>query len=138
MNRGKSYRVLAVMLLIAFISLISRSLIYLVISLTIAVIIIMLLSKDVKERQTAAQQTIHEKSSVHGKKRRLGMAIPIVFSLLGVIMASYGLTGIFELETIFTQLDMMVEESFILISSIVIGILLALYGLTLTIKKWLE
>jgi len=138
MNRGKSYRVLALMLLIAFISLISRSLIYLMISLTIAVIIIMLLSKDVKERQTSSQQqTMHEKHVGQAKKRK-GIFLPIGFSLLGVIMISYGLTGIFELETIFTQLNLMVEESFILISSIVIGIILALYGLTLTVKKWLE
>lgn len=138
MNRGKGYQVLALMLLIAFLSLVTRTISLLVLSSTIAIILISLLGKDVKERQNAARQRVTEQENHNAKRKNVGLLIPIIFTLLGVFMAAYGITGLFKIETIFDNFGLMVDEPFVLISSIIIGLLLAIYGLTMAIKNWLS
>lgn len=65
MNTRKGYKMLVVTLFVAFISLISRSIIYLVLSVAIASIIIFLLSSDKKarKRQVGKQAAVIEKES---------------------------------------------------------------------------
>lgn len=140
MNRGKSYRILIAFLFFAFISLISRSLIYLVISLTIAILIIILLSKDVKERERQKQLKPQDKTVKLAAESSSSTAItfPVLFFIAGTIMASFGFTGYFEVEGIFHYLGWMTDETFVLLVFLIVGILLILYGFTAILKKWLS
>ncbi|WP_280768143.1 hypothetical protein [Salipaludibacillus daqingensis] len=146
MNRGKSYRILIVLLFFAFISLISRSIIYLVISLTIAVLIIVLLSRDVKDRERRKQINTISKSSAKnhtvnvsgGMTLNDSLTFPILFFISGLIMASFGFTGYFQVEGVFHQLGWMTDEVFVQLVFLIVGILLILYGFTVILKKWLS
>ncbi|PYZ94584.1 hypothetical protein CR194_03365 [Salipaludibacillus keqinensis] len=147
MNRGKSYRILIIVLFFAFVSLLSRSLVYLVISLTIAVLIIVLLSRDVKQRERNNREvkntipnteTSKDQFAVERTTKIADYSLAGIFLVLGVLMGSYGLTGFFEIEGIFHQLGWMTEESFVIIVFIVVGMLLILYGLSILLKRWLS
>lgn len=136
MNRGKGYRLLALLLIIAFISLISRTISWLILSLTIAIIVISLLAKDLKDRKNGQQ--LYETKSKEQKRKNKEFFIPFTFLIIGIMMTSYGLTGLFNVESIFVHFHLMVEEPFVLIASVLIGLLLSIYGLTLALKKWLS
>ncbi|MCE7793209.1 hypothetical protein K8O68_12350 [Salipaludibacillus sp. CUR1] len=146
MNRAKSYRILIILLFFAFVSLLSRSLVYLVISITIAVLIIVLLSRDVKERERRSDEkslgNMAGKGNGSHEKKDTGSPLlyvfPILFLALGALMASYGFSGYFDLEGIFHKLGWMSPEPFVHIVFLLVGILLGLYGLTALLKKWLS
>ncbi|SER41900.1 hypothetical protein [Salipaludibacillus aurantiacus] len=146
MNRAKSYRILIILLFFAFVSLLSRSLVYLVISITIAVLIVVLLSRDVKDRERRNDEKSLENRAGKGKgsyeKKDSGSpfsyVFPILFLASGALMASYGFTGYFEIEGIFHKLGWISREPFVQIVFFLVGIFLGLYGLTALLKKWLS
>ena len=137
MNRGKSYRILAVIMFIAFISLISRSIIYLILSLTIGVIIITLLKNDNKDKEKASSQPVNNKGAVE-KTGLLKRFLPYILLLSGSIMLAYGLGGLFALNTMFHQTDVMTDSPLILSFFSIGGAGLAVFGLILFLKLFLK
>ncbi|WP_416149788.1 hypothetical protein ACM26V_01960 [Salipaludibacillus sp. HK11] len=146
MNRGKSYRILSVILIFAFVSLISRSIIYLVISLTIAVLIIVLLSRDVKERERLKKNNNEMGRSISNKSGHQSavstststMIFPILLFIVGAILVIFGFNGYFEVEGVFHRLGWMENEHFVFLVFLIGGIVLSLYGFTTILKKWLS
>lgn len=148
MNRGKSYRILITFLFFAFISLISRSLIYLVISLTIAVLIIVLLSRDVKEKESLKQSMRNgvSTSGIAGQANSgslknassTALTFPVLFLITGAIMTTFGFTGYFDIQGVFHYLGWMTDETFVLLVFLIVGLFLLLYGATSLLKKWLS
>ncbi|MCD8508598.1 MAG: hypothetical protein LRY73_00915 [Bacillus sp. (in: Bacteria)] len=135
MNRSKSYRLLIILLFIAFISLISRSLIYLIISITIAFIIILLLSKDKARRLSdASEKIIVEEPQVIKKKNQLSTYIVLS---LGVILLSYGIAGYFHTQSIFNDMGIL-NDPFLHTLAIIIGGIMTLSSFVFLLKKYLE
>lgn len=137
MNRGKSYRLLIILLFFAFISLISRSLIYLIISLTIAFIIVVLLSKDKtqKLRQQSSEKIILE--DVSKPEKRGSQVLSFILLSLGVFLLAYGITGYLQVQSLFNDV-VYLNDPFLHILAIIVGGMLTLYSFVALIKKYLE
>ncbi|UTR09697.1 hypothetical protein MM300_17635 [Evansella sp. LMS18] len=137
MNRKKGYRLLALFLFIAFISLISRSLIYLVLSTVVAVSIILLLSADRKNRRDAGNLRIQEEDKV-SERGLSGAFVPALFLITGIIMATYGMSGLTGRFSLLSESGIMADVPAVLIFSVVIGCLLAVYGIYNILKYSLK
>ncbi|MBU9711314.1 hypothetical protein [Evansella tamaricis] len=132
MNRIKSYRIATLLLFFAFISLISRSIIYLILSLTVAFLIIILLSKEKKRKgDEPPRPRVKEKDM-----QRTMYLFPIFFTGIGFLMLSYGASGILDYNTVYHQLGWMVHETFLLLFFLFTGVFLFLYGITHFLKRW--
>lgn len=136
MNRSKSYRLLIVLLFFAFISLISRSLIYLIISLTIAILIILLLSKDIRKKGSTTRVG-KETPPTEGKPQK-GQITNFILLIGGIVLIAYGITGYFHTGSTFAQFGLMINDPFLLILAMAIGGLITIYSFIVLLKKYLE
>ncbi|UCZ54873.1 hypothetical protein LGQ02_09065 [Bacillus shivajii] len=136
MDRRKSYRMLAILLFLMFISFIARSFLYFFIALVIAVIIFFLLKKDKQARKRVQDHPQNSESNKVSTPNSTILFSSLFF--LGFIMFSYGVTGYLNIETIYDQFGVMVDEWFILIFFSAVGFFLMMTGMTVMIKKWLS
>ncbi|WP_078596847.1 hypothetical protein [Evansella clarkii] len=137
MNRKKGYRLLALFLFIAFISLISRSIIYLILSTVVAVSIILLLSADRKNRKDIGNAGTQEAGT--GSKRGLsGAWVPALFLSTGIIMAIYGVSGLTGRVFLLSESEIMTDVPAVLIFSVITGSLLAVNGIYNLLKYSLK
>lgn len=140
MNRPKSYRLLLVVLFIVFVSMISRSILYLVISMTVAVIIIFLLSKDMKLKSGVPKKD-QSTPTVTGDEYQVkeGKGIySIALTLLGAVAIFYGFSGIFTTDSLFHATDLMTDDAFVQYFFFILGLTLFIYGSSLLLKQYLS
>ncbi|MFA9556219.1 hypothetical protein ACERII_02765 [Evansella sp. AB-rgal1] len=135
MNRGKSYRVLTVIFFIAFISFITRSLLYLFFSVIMAFIIIILLRKDASKRKR--ETPIFSNRRQNDKSSNYSLVTMIIF-IIGLFMLLYGFSGVFLSDNLFRTMGVMVEELFVHILFLLIGLFLTIYSLTVILVSWLR
>ncbi|AOM82874.1 hypothetical protein [Salisediminibacterium beveridgei] len=140
MNRPKSYRLLLVVLFIVFVSMISRSILYLVISMTVAVIIIFLLSKDMKSKTSdRSDDRRSPNTSAETYQDTIDKGIfPMALTLLGAVAIFYGFSGIFTTESLFHATDLMTNDVFVQYFFFILGLTLFIYGSSLMLKRYLS
>ncbi|MBU9722098.1 MULTISPECIES: hypothetical protein [Bacillaceae] len=145
MNRSKSYRILILLLFFAFISLVSRSIIYLVFSLAVAFLIILLLSRDKKVQHRRQEENIRTESedNVGGEKKHQSnkhIIIPIIIAFIGFLIVYYGYSGYHDMESIYHKVGWVTgdESTSLLLFSIVLGVFLLIYGLYQFLYVWLK
>lgn len=140
MNRRKSYRVLTGILLLAFVSLLTRSLIYLAISLTVAVLIIVLLSRDLQAGKEIYKVNTGDgpKTDLPSGKNPLSFLFPLLFVCVGALFAAVGFTGYFNIEGVFLDTGWMIDGPIVLILLVLTGIFLLIYGMWTLLKIWLS
>ncbi|RXJ04046.1 hypothetical protein DS745_01260 [Anaerobacillus alkaliphilus] len=117
MDTKKAYRMLVVVLFFAFISLISRSIIYLVLSVAIATMIVFLLSSAKKAKREQGVQTSSTKAS-GDQDIRLHKFL-IVTTVIGALMIGYG--SLFFTENPYFQQFISIPTQFPLAILIMIG-----------------
>ncbi|WNF38118.1 hypothetical protein RJD24_06740 [Bacillaceae bacterium IKA-2] len=138
MNTRKGYKMLIMALFVAFISLISRSIIYLILSVAIAAIIIFLLSSDKKARKAQPGKQTAVMAKEANKKL---ITLLWVTTIFGGLSLGYGAL-FFTSETVFHQIIPLPDQHYsamIFISVGFSGVLASIYfllreGLTVTKK----
>ncbi|OIJ15753.1 hypothetical protein BKP35_01820 [Anaerobacillus arseniciselenatis] len=123
MNTRKAYRMLIVALFFIFISLISRSIIYLVLSVAIATMIIFLLSSNKKLKSDGNEKKQTEIIEVQNRRLSSFLWVAVV---IGALLLGYG-SLYFTENTIFHQYVPLPEQVMTAISLTTIGA-----GVTLT------
>lgn len=131
MDTRKGYKMLITVLFFAFISLISRSIIYLVLSVTIATMIIFLLSSNKKAKKMQAGKQNKDNSKESNKKLNITLWAT---TIIGVLALGYGLL-LFTTDTIFHQILPMPEEFFIAIIFIIVGFSVFLSSLYFLLRQ---
>ncbi|SES32474.1 hypothetical protein SAMN05444126_1344 [Salisediminibacterium halotolerans] len=142
LNRPKGYKLLIISLFLVFISLVSRSLIYMGISISVAAAIAFLLTKDTSERRKPAMNEQKHQSQEDGKevKKTAGNVSIIgwLFLLTGIAMAFYGGAGLFSDEHLLHRTEIMTDDLFALYTFFVLGIFASFYGLYQIIFQYLS
>lgn len=133
MNTRKGYRLLIVVLFFAFISLISRSIIYLVLSVAMATMILFLLSgakknEKVKTEKQQVSVVVEEQNNI------LSRFLWIVFMIGGLVLG-YG-SLFFTEETFIHQLIPM-PDKFVAYMLVILGFCMILSSLYFLIKQFL-
>lgn len=108
--------------------------------MTVAVIIIVLLSKDMKLKSNVIsprQQNDNTFKVKHEMKEDNGF-FPFVITLFGAIAIFYGFSGVFTSDSIFHTMDLMTSESFMLYFFFFLGLTLFIYGASLLLKRYLS
>lgn len=133
MNTRKGYKMLVMALFVAFISLISRSIIYLVLSVAIASIIIFLLSNDKKARkmQTGKQTAVIVKES--NKKLTTFLWATTIF---GGLSLGYG-SLFFTTETVFHQIIPLPDQHYSAMIFVSVGFSAVLASLYFLLREGL-
>lgn len=141
LNRPKSYKLLIISLFILFISLVSRSLIYMGISITVAAAIIFLLTKDMKEKREHHGSSNENRLSEKEEKRRATAgkfsSFGLIVMLLGASMIFYGGVGLFTQDHFLYQTGIMSEQPFVLYTFFILGAVLLFYGVYQIIFQYL-
>lgn len=141
MNRAKSYKLLLVVLFVLFVSLISRSILYLAISMTVAVIIIVLLTRDMKQKPIQSGKNRTESNDTGRSKEEKNHStafFPLMLTVFGAIALLYGFSGVFTTDSIFHSLDLMTDEVFVMYFFFLFGVTIFIYGLTLMLNHYLR
>lgn len=139
MNRAKSYKLLLVVLFILFVSLISRSILYLAVSMTVAVIIIALLTKDIKQKPEKSNSNGQEQSiDQNANKNDESAFFPVLLTCFGAVALFYGFSGVFTSDSMFHAMDVMTDEAFIIYFFFLFGVTVFIYGVTLMLKHYLR
>lgn len=131
MNTRKGYQMLVVVLFFAFISLISRSIVYLVLSIAIATIIVFLLSSNKKKMKGAA--AVSHPVEIQGKNKLQGILLFV--AAVGLLLTGYGV--LYFTENPFFRGVPLPKESYIAVLIILGGFLIVLISLYLVIKRYL-
>jgi uncharacterized membrane protein len=131
MNRRKGFKLLIVVLFFAFISLISRSIIYLILSVAIASIILFLLSGDRKNRKVTdiTQKNVPKKDVNKGLNTFL-----FVIAIFGGLILGYG-SLFFMNETIFHHWITLPDQLIVALVLIFLGFGILLSSLFFIIKE---
>lgn len=131
MNTRKAYRMLIVVLFFAFISLISRSIVYLILSVVIATIIVFLLSNAKKKDN---KNSVEQQTEVTKKKRNSFIGILSVIMGVGVLLVGYGSLYFWEKPN-FLQLIPLPEQLVTVMILFAVGCLVVLGCLYFMIKE---
>lgn len=129
MDTRKGYKMLVVVLFFAFISLISRSIIYLVLSVAIATMILFLLGSNknkIKQGRKVEKVVVKEKN-------KLLQIFMLVIAISGGLILGYGSLFFME-ETIFHQYLSLPKQTYIAVLLIVFGFTTVLFSLFFIIK----
>jgi hypothetical protein len=133
-NTRKAYRMLVVVLFFAFVSLISRSIIYLILSVAIATMIMFLLSSAKKTRNQQGakinQTVVDNDHDIRLHKFLIGT------SVIGVLMLGYG-SLFFAETTFFHQLVTIPNQLYVAIVIIIAGFSIVLISLYFIIREML-
>lgn len=135
MNTRKAYQMLVVVLFFAFISLISRSIIYLILSVAIAIMIISLLTNAKKMRSTYGVPS--QKHHVEKDQNISLHKFLVVTAVMGGVLIGYGSLA-FKENSIFHQLITVPKESYIAIPIIIAGFVIGLSSLYFIIREMLS
>ncbi|ADH99566.1 hypothetical protein [Salisediminibacterium selenitireducens] len=141
MNRAKSYKLLLVVLFVLFVSLISRSILYLAVSMTVAVIIIVLLTRDMKQKPVQSGKSSAEYNDTNRsieKKNRESAFFPLMLTVFGATALLYGFSGVFTTDSIFHSLDLMTDEAFVMYFFFLFGATTFIYGITMMLNHYLR
>lgn len=127
MNTRKAYRMLVVVLFFAFVSLISRSIIYLILSVAIATMIIFLLSSAKKARIEHGEN--YKQIDSLSKDQNIGLhKFLIVTTVIGGLILGYG-SLFFAENSIFHQFVTIPEQLYLAILIIIAGFIIVLTSL---------
>ncbi|MBB5173638.1 hypothetical protein [Texcoconibacillus texcoconensis] len=137
MNRMKGYRVLIFTLFLAFISLISRSIIYLTIALIVAAMVVYLLSQDKKHRYKTKSEQVKKPNHKSNSSEPFPLRFVVVV-VGGIVLTIYGITGYFGIDTFFEEMGMEVGVPIFYAGSALFGIAITLYGLFFGLKTYLR
>lgn len=134
MNFRKAYQMLIVVLFFAFISLISRSIIYLILSVAIATMIISLISN--------AKKTGRFQNKVVGEKNKADENIRLhkfllITTIVGAFIIGYG-SLYFKQDSIFHQLITVPTELYLAVIVIIAGFIIVLGSLYFIIVEMLS
>ncbi|OIJ14739.1 hypothetical protein BKP37_07095 [Anaerobacillus alkalilacustris] len=134
MNTRKAYRMLIVVLFFAFISLISRSIVYLILSVLIATIIIFLLGNAKKKDKV--NNVIHT-SLAPKDKGNLLVKILLVVMAVGFLLIAYGALYFIE-APYFLQIIPLPEQYLTVIAILAVGCFVIVGSLYYFIKELLN
>lgn len=133
MNTRKGYKMLVVALFVAFISLISRSIIYLVLSVAIASIIIFLLSSDKKARK----KQVGKEAVGIGKESNKKLTIFLwITTITGGLSLGYG-SLFYTTETLLHQIIPLPDQFSKAIIFICVGFSIALGSIYFLLREGL-
>jgi uncharacterized membrane protein YedE/YeeE len=133
-NTRKAYRMLVVVLFFAFVSLISRSIIYLILSVAIATMIMFLLSSAKKTRN---QQGLKNNQTVGKKDQNIRLhKFFIGTTVIGALILGYG-SLFFAETTFFHQLVTVPNQLYVAIVIIFAGFSIVLISLYFIIREML-
>nr|WP_261179236.1 hypothetical protein [Anaerobacillus sp. CMMVII] len=133
MDTKKAYRMLIVVLFFAFVSLISRSIIYLVLSVAIATMIIFLLSSAKKVKNGTSQQGRKQQSNDQNVALHKFL---LVTTVIGGLIIGYGSLYLPRIR-FFQQFITVPEQYYIAILIIIAGFTIVLFSLYFILREML-